>query len=115
MLQDDGDHYCQFVHFESRQTRDLDRDPLHRVVLGRDESRWPPLRDTTRTGDAEPCGRDAELGLDAPDSDTVPHSAYVSNQAIAGLPEWVVHRHTIHETDRQPEIDAWPGRACKAP
>ena len=36
----------------------------------------------------------------------LPHSADVSNQAMAGLPERIVHRHTIHETDRQPELDA---------
>jgi hypothetical protein len=96
---------------------------------GRDELRGP--RDTTRTSDAEPrpdtstltpsteasaCGDDAELGLDPFDADTVRHSADVSNQAIAGLPRRIIHCHTIHETDRQPEVRAphGLGHACEA-
>ena len=48
-----------------------------------------------------------------------PHSADVSNQAIAGPLKRIVPRNTIHETDRQPEVDAPHvlslSRACESP
>src|SRR6185503_1102647 len=88
------------IDVASGQAGHLDPDPFHRVVRGREEPPGPEM--TSRTGDAEPPGNDAELGLDAVDADTVPQSADVSNQATAGLPKRIVHRNTIHETDRQP-------------
>ena len=103
-----GDHFSDGV--ASRQAGHLDPDPFHRVVRGRDEPSG--IQVTSRTSDAEPPGNDAELGLDALDADTVPHSAHVSNLASAGLLKRIVHRHTIHESDRQPEIDASPGSEC---
>ena len=103
--QDDGDHLTASSSSLDRP----DTSTLTRSTESSADATSRPAQGTCRTSDAEPPGNDAELGLDAVDADTVPHSAHVSNHASAGLPKRIVHRHTIHESDRQPEVDASPG------
>ncbi len=99
---DDGD-LCGDVGEVDSQARYLDADPFRRVVCGRDEPSGVQV--ACRTNDAEPPGNDAELGPDAGDAKTAPHSTDVPNHAPAA-PLGIFHRHTIDETDRQPELDA---------
>jgi hypothetical protein len=109
--QDNGDHFSDSV--ASRQAGDLDPDPFHRVVRGRDEPSG--IKVTSGTSDAEPPGNNGELGFGPLDADPLAQSAHVSNLARAGLLKRVVHRRTIHERDGQPEVDAFPGlSACES-